>query len=138
MRWADIPWNPPLRQLRIFAAILFAALVVLGLLHGLSPREHLVLWLLWDVATWIALLGLLWPRIVRPVFVGWMVLVFPIGWSVSHVLLAVVYYGVVTPLGIGMRLSGRDVLHRRRPGGADSYWQPKSAAKGLQSYFQQF
>ncbi len=138
MRWADVPRNPSPKQLRIFSALLFAMLVMLGLLHGLSPRTHLILWLLWDVATWLALMGVIWPRLMQPVYVGWMVLVFPIGWLVSHVLLAVVYYGVVTPLGVIFRVSGRDALHRKRRSGLDSYWQGKPAPKGLQSYFQQF
>jgi len=138
MRWSDVPRNPPPRQLRTFAALLFIALVALAIAKGLSPSRNLVLWLLWDVATSYALVGLVWPWTIRHLFVGWMILVFPIGWLVAHVLLAVVYYAVVTPLGLGLRLTGRDALRRRPPADLDSYWQPKPEPKGLQSYFQQF
>ena len=39
-----------------------------------------------------------------------MVLAFPIGWTVSQVILAVMFYGLFTPIGLVFRLIGRDPL----------------------------
>ena len=59
----------------------------------------------------------------RPAYAAWMAVFHPVGLAVFHGLLAVVYFGVVTPLGLGLRLLGRDPLgrqlRRRQPG---SYW----------------
>ena len=82
-----------------------------------------------------------WDRIfmlaVAPVFVGWMVLVYPVGWLASHLLLACVYYGLFTPLGLFFRVIGRDVLGRRFRRDQDSYWAVKPGAEDVRSYFRQ-
>ncbi len=48
----------------------------------------------------------------RWVYIGWMILAFPIGWTVSQVMLAVMFFGLFTPIGLVFRLIGRDPLHR--------------------------
>ena len=83
------------------------------------------------------LLGWVRPQWLRPVFVGWMILVFPIGWLVSHLLLAVLFYGVFTPLGFLLRWSGKDPLRLRRPV-VDSFWQDKPVVTDLRRYFRQY
>ena len=64
------------------------------------------------------------PALVRPIFVGWMVLAFPIGWAVSLVLLGLVYYGLFTPIGLVFRLVGRDALQLRPPARRDDLLDP--------------
>jgi len=82
-------------------------------------------------------LGLIRPRTIRPIYVGWMVLAFPIGWLVSCILLAIVYYGVFTPIALALGLLGRDAL-RRRPRKTGTYWQPKRPVTDVRRYFRQF
>jgi ABC-type uncharacterized transport system permease subunit len=74
----------------------------------------------------------------RPVFVGMSAAVYPIGWVVSHVLLAVVYYLVVTPTGVALRLVGRDPLQRRRDGDRQSFWIKRDGEPEVESYFRQY
>ena len=77
----------------------------------------------------IGLLGLLWPRVIRPVYVGWMVLAFPIGWTVSQAMLAVMFYGLFTPIGLLFRLIGRDPLHRARRAGPRDILDPQAVGR---------
>ncbi len=49
----------------------------------------------------------------------------PIGWTISHVPIAALYYLVVTPIGLAMRPFGRDPLARRFDPDAQSYWTPR-------------
>ncbi|HYB40234.1 MAG TPA: SxtJ family membrane protein, partial [Candidatus Methylomirabilis sp.] len=86
----------------------------------------------------IGLLGLIRPPAIRPIFVGWMMLVFPIGWVVSHVLLALVFYGLFTPVALVFRLVGRDALALGRRRTARSYWQARRQASDARQYFKQF
>ena len=44
--------------------------------------------------------GLFFPRVLKPIFVGWMILAFPIGWLVSHVILFLIYWSVFVPIGL--------------------------------------
>jgi hypothetical protein len=67
-----------------------------------------------------------------------MILTFPVAWAVSTLLLAIVFYGLITPLGLLFRLIGRDPLDRSFKSDKDSYWQEKPAAENSRRYLQQF
>jgi hypothetical protein len=78
------------------------------------------------------------PAALRPIFVTWIIVAFPIGWCISTVLLTAVYYGVFTPLGLAFRIAGRDALQLRRRSDRDSYWMVKPAVTDARRYFRQF
>ncbi len=77
-------------------------------------------------------------RVAELAYVGLSILAFPVGWLMSRVLLAVLYYGVLTPIGVLLRLGGRDPLERRFDREAWSYWRPRPPAGDATSYFRQF
>jgi hypothetical protein len=76
------------------------------------------------------------PRVIRPLYVGLSRATLPIGWVVSHVLLAVIYFGIITPVGLLVR-AFRDPLERALEPGARSYWVPREQAQPNR-YFRQF
>lgn len=78
------------------------------------------------------------PGLLRPVYVALTTAGLPIGFTVSHVVLAIVYFGVFTPVAAVFRLIGRDALHRRFDRGAETYWTPRRAAPSTKRYFRQF
>lgn len=82
-------------------------------------------------------LGLLRPSLLRPVFVGWMMLAFPIGWLVSHLLLGLLFFGVFTPVGLLLRTLGKDSLRLQR-GNATSSWQDRTQETDLKRYLRQY
>ncbi len=135
MTWNDIPRDPSVKTLRQFAGLCLLFFGGLGVWHLSHDRTGLGVGML--LAATVGLPGLIWPKFLRSIFVGWMMAVFPIGWFVSHVLLSVVYYGLFTPMAVIFRLRGRDAL-RLRPVGQDSYWQLKPQPVGVASYFRQF
>jgi len=134
----DIKWNPTSKELRQFAGLqlIFFALVAAWLHHRVGSSVGAVAVL--SVSILACVLGLLWPRCLRWVFVGWILAVFPIGWLVSHTLLAILFYLVFTPVGIIMRLCGYDPMHRRWDRDADSYWKPRTPPDDTQRYFKQY
>jgi hypothetical protein len=138
MQWSDIPRNPAPRTLRQFAGLWLVFFGLLAAWQGLvrgNPSGGIV----WGaIALAVGPAGLVWPALVRPVFVGAMALTFPLGWLLSKVILALVYYGLFTPLAVLFRLTGRDVLARRRDPAASTYWAPKPQPAGPHSYFRQF
>ncbi len=103
MALIEINKNPSRRELLWFGA-LFA--LFFGLIGGLiwwKLGAPLAASVLWSVAGGITLLYYALSPIRRTLYLGWMFLVFPIGWVVSHALLAFTYYLVVTPIGWLMR-----------------------------------
>jgi hypothetical protein len=74
----------------------------------------------------------------RRVYVGWMTAAYPIGWTVSNVAMIIVFYGVLTPIGLTMRLCGRDPLTRALDRNAATYWVEHDPSKeGPERYFRQ-
>lgn len=131
----DVTKPATTRELRWFAGVWFPALCgVLGWLAFDSlPRLAIVLWTL---GVTLGLIGLARPRVIRPVYVGLTRVTFPIGWVVSHVLLLVMYYGIITPVGLLVR-AFRDPLEREIDPGAPTYWVPREQAQP-DRYFRQF
>jgi hypothetical protein len=119
----EIPWNPDPRSLRQFAAIWFPLFaVVVGFLIGRGTGAWSAVQVAWMACAGVSLLGLLWPAGIRPVFLGLLLLTFPIGWVVSHVLLMAIFMLVFLPIGVLHRLRGRDALRLRPPPPGESLW----------------
>ena len=59
----------------------------------------------------------------------------PIGFVLSHVLLAIVYYLVLTPIALVFRLIGRDVIGKKLDKNAKTYWVERSGDRPAASYF---
>ena len=78
---------------------------------------------IWSVGALVAGLSLLSPRLARGVFIALTIATFPIALVVSTVVLAAMFFLVITPLGAWLRWRGHDPLHLRRPAGA-TQWQP--------------
>src|SRR4249920_3005990 len=105
----QINTNPSPKDLRQFAGLwfpLFCAMIGLILYRRLG--HHTAGIAVWCAGGAIALIGLAAPNIIKPIFIGMMYASFPIGWVMTHILLGVMYYAVLTPIGLIMRLAGRD------------------------------
>jgi len=139
MALIEINRNPTTREIRQFALFWLPALCFL--VAG---------WLCYRLAAWPAaaglvgcgllsgVVGVLRPRWMRIVLMGWMWAAYPIGWTVSHLLMASIYYLVVTPIGSIMRLAGRDPLARKFDRNAETYWTPRAENVDPARYFRQF
>jgi len=138
MQWSDISRNPPPRTLRQFAGlwmVFFGLAASWQFWRADRPTAAIILGAL---ALTVGPAGLASPRLLRPLFVGWMMAVFPLGWAVSLVLLASVYYLMFAPLGLVFRLIGRDRLALKPAPAANSYWKVKPMPSDLGSYYRQY
>ncbi len=134
----EINKNPSARELRVFGLLLA---VFAGLIGALlfwkwgQPRAGRIVWIAGAavVAVYFAI-----PPVRRLLYLGWMYAAFPIGFVVSHVILAAIFYLVFTPIGLLMRLVGYDPMHRRFDRGATSYWTEHDPHKDPARYFRQF
>ena len=139
MKWSDIPRNPTDRMLRQFGGLcflFFGGLALYGAIVKGNITGPLILGLA-AIATGI--LGLTRPRLLAGLFVGWMILVFPIGFVVSRLILLAVFLVVFTPVALVFRLIGRDALVlKKRTGPNATYWMPKSQPSDPARYLKQY
>lgn len=129
--------KPTPRILRQFSAawlILFLALAArLGWFH-----HHVVAGSAAGVVALAGLGGVWKPACVRWLFIGASIAAFPLGWVVTQLALALMFYVVLTPLALVFRWRGRDALGLRRQPGQTSFWitrgPPPEAGKYLKQY----
>lgn len=138
MQWADLPLKPTSRMLRQFAGLWCLFMSGLAAWQWLGHDRPLLALGLLLLGVVIGGAGLLRPSAIRPLFIGCMVAAFPIGWTVSRLILALIFYGLFTPIGLIFRLMGRDVLQLRRPADRETYWQPKPMTTEPNRYFRQY
>ena len=143
----DLNLSPDDKQLRQFGWI---AATAFGLLAGLigwrgglfgfdfGTATRVVIPALIGVGMLVGLLAWLAPRANRPLYLGLILLTFPIGFVLSHVIMAALFYGLFTPVALVFRLIRRDPLQRRFDPELPSYWVPPRARPSKESYFQQF
>jgi hypothetical protein len=120
-----LPARPATRsghELRRFGLVMAGAFGALG---GLAAwRGRPVGPVLLGVAAAFLLLGLAAPRLLRPVEKAWMAAARVMGVVMTHVILTLFYYLVITPFGIAMRIAGRDSLGLKAAPARDSFWEP--------------
>lgn len=112
---------PPLRpgSDRAFGIVFTVIFGVWGLLPLLDGRAR---WWSLAVAAVFGTLALLRPRWLAPLNWAWIRLGRLLGRIVNPIVMAVVYFGVITPTGLALRLFGKDPLRLRYDRAAASYW----------------
>jgi hypothetical protein len=130
--------EPTPGELRIFGALLA---VFFGLIGGLVMHRTgswTFATVLWTAALLLCAFYYAVPIAQPMVFQAWLAMVYPIGWIISHALLAVIFYLVITPIGLVVRLCDRDPLQRQLARSAKTYWTPHNTTRDVRHYFQQF
>lgn len=136
MNWQQ-PLNrqPSPRELYHFGLTALLALPVAGWLF--SRGNLYVAGSLALLGAILALLGRWHPPAIRPIYLVAMALTAPIGYLVSEIVLLLTFVLVLIPIGLVLRLRGRDALHLKLDRTRKSYWQPKRQPRGAASYFRQ-
>lgn len=114
--------NKTSSELRKFALIMAAALglIALLLLWRHTPAAPYV----GGLAGLFLALGLAQPRALAPAEWAWMKLARLLGTVMTFVVLTLTFYLVLTPVGVLVRLLGKDLLTMKFDRAAASYWVP--------------
>jgi Saxitoxin biosynthesis operon protein SxtJ len=105
------------RSFGLVFSVVFAIIALLPLFHGGAIR----LWSL-GVAAAFAVLAFAAPQVLAPLNRLWFKLGLLLHTIVNPIVLGIMFYVVVTPTGLIMRLLGKDLLRLKRDPAAASYW----------------
>ena len=103
----------------VFTAF-FVLIACLPLLHGQTPR-----WTLLGLAAVFLLLALLRPSLLAPLNRLWMRFGALLHQFMNPVIMGLMFFLIITPMALAMRLAGKDPLHRKMDADAGSYWIPR-------------
>jgi hypothetical protein len=125
------PEAGPLRRFGVAAALLLLVAALLAPWPAPASAALGVLALGTGALAWARPRALLWP------YVALSLLLHPLGLLVSYVVLAGLFFGLVTPLGLLLRALRHDPLRLHRPPGAGTRWVERKGAGDLARYFRQ-
>lgn len=138
MRLIQIDHNPSRRQLNVFGAIWLVFFGAIGGAVFYKGGSMAVAAAICAMAAAVPAAGWAVPAFMRAVYLGMAYASLPIGLVVSYLILAMVYYVVLTPISLVMRLFGHDPMNGRFDPEAETYWSPCEGNDGIESYFRQF
>jgi len=113
--------------------------VFFGLLAGFliwRNKPHSFIWL--GVSIFFLGFGFLAPQLLKPIQKVWMTLALLMGWVMTRVILTVLYFGVITPIALLAKLSGKFFLDTAFRSGMKSYWISREEESSKESYEKQF
>ena len=125
------------RDLRKFGLTVGGVFVLLGVLFLLRHKVSSPYFL--GLGGALITFGALWPRALKHIYIAWMALAFTLGFVMSNLLLVLLFFLLITPLGLLARLFQKDFLARKWDQRAPTYWiQRTREIKTAESYQRQF
>jgi hypothetical protein len=110
------------RRLRSFGIIMA---VVLSLIASvLLWNDRPVCMYLFVISSLFLISGIAFPRLLKPIEFVWMKLAFILGYIMTRIILTIVFYLAVTPVGLLRQLFSKDPLDMKIDKDAASYWKP--------------
>jgi hypothetical protein len=125
-----------IKQNRKFGYTVAIALLVLSAFR-IFIRHKQGWWVAFVVAMVLLLFSLLKPVLLNPLRLVWDKIGHVLGTINTYVLLTVFYFLILSPLGMIMRLFGKDILKIKWLKNKDTYWED-SSAKEISSMKNQF
>jgi hypothetical protein len=139
MSWIDDEYrkldrSPP--ALRRFGYLVGSVFLLLGCV--LLWRHRGPGWPLAFVGAVLVIAAALAPGTLKWIYAPWMLLAAALGWVVTRILLTIVFFLVVTPIGLLQRFFGKRAIDVGFKADAASYWQARAASPAPKDYEKQF
>jgi hypothetical protein len=109
--------------LRKFGLSVGSVLSIAGGIMYLADWQGFIWFLLSGIL--LVLAGYVSPRILKPINLVWMGIAVILGFIMTRVILSLLYYFVLTPIGFIARISGKRFLTTNFDKGAGTYWEKR-------------
>ena len=101
--------QPTALDLRLFGGSLAMMLSLFGFFAWRLDKRAVATGL-WIAAAVLCAVYYAAPRVRKPLYRAWIVAMFPLAWLMSALVLGILFFGLITPIGWLSRLAGRDPL----------------------------
>ncbi len=109
--------------LRKFGTTVGTVLLIVGIVLYLTGKSSSVIF--GGAGVLLILFGLILPNILKQLNKIWMTMAVILGWFMSRLILFILFYIVITPIGFFLRIAGKDFLNLRTDKNSDSYWEKR-------------
>ena len=124
------------KDLKNFGFIIGFILVVIGAFLFFREKDSFVYF--FSIGLFFIGIGIITPVALKPIHKIWMTFAIIIGWVMTRVILSVLFYLIISTIGIFARLVGKDFLNLKSKNN-ESYWNIRNKEYELnQDYEKQF
>ena len=96
---------------------------------------------LYQIFVYIAIffigIGLIIPTLLKPIYLIWMTFSIIIGWIMTRVIISLLFYIIVVPIGLILKSFGKDFLQQKKSTNQSTYWNNRPTEQN-QNYENQF
>lgn len=110
-------------ELRKFGLTLTAGFMVFGLLLLLRGKSNYLLFI--ELSAVLFIISIIYPYILKYIYKPWILLGVFMGKVMTTVILSILFYFILTPMSIVMRLLKNNFLELKIDKKAKSYWKTK-------------
>ena len=124
------------KDLKNFGFAIGFILLIIGLFFFVRGRDLFVYF--FSIGSILIILGGITPLILKPIYKIWMIFAVIIGWIMTRIILSVLFFSIITIIGLFTRLIGKDFLNLKSKSN-ESYWNIRNKERELnQDYEKQF
>jgi len=129
--------KPKSKDLRIFCLILLTLLLVLIFFSYSKQNIYLIKVCFFGLMT--IMIGLIKPKLIKPIYFVWMWVGTMMGWIVSRIWLSLIYFIIISPISFIMRLFNKRYIKTRLDKNVNTYWNNRLESNQISSdYNNQF
>src|SRR4249919_4217018 len=96
----DINRNPSRRDLIWFGLLLVVFFGVVGALVFWRVQSPIAARIIWSLGTILGIVYFAVRPLRHPLYLGWMSVFYPIGWTVSRLIMGIIFLLVLMPIGL--------------------------------------
>ena len=128
--------NSSRKDLKNFGFAIGFILLIIGLFLFVRGKDLFVYF--FSIGSILIILGGITPFILKPIYKIWMIFAVIIGWIMTRIILSVLFFSIITIIGLFTRLIGKDFLNLKSKSN-ETYWNIRNKERELnQDYEKQF
>ena len=110
-----------IRNIEITVGIIL--LIISGFLYW---KEKELFQIFLAIGIILFLTAIVLPSVLRPVYWIWMIFAIILGWIMTRVILSLLFFIILTPIGLTLRFFGKQFLELRWDKSKESYWNVRT------------
>lgn len=111
--------NSP-KELKKFGFTIGSVLLIVTAFLFYYDKPSFIFWIIPAIILFIS--GALFPKILKPLNIIWMSFAIVLGFFMTRVILGILFYIIITPIGLIAKLFGKDFIDKRISKEKVSYW----------------
>ena len=123
-------------EIRKFGIVIGIILLIIGVI--LLWKRNIYYPILMIIGIFLFVGGLSIPIILKPAYFAWMIFANILGWVMTRVILNLLFYAMITPIGFISRLFGKQFIELKWDKSKSSYWNYRSSKSEKASYERQY